>query len=212
MESQNKSAGEHSNTSYHTDNRWEVAVNAPSVWMSRPSKYQTSEYLGRWVDIQVRILSKIHEHLPKNFMYIRFRPKFPPYFRDIIMSCKAKTIYKMFGGNIFIFPDCQDRDVWTRILLSDTFSHDAISFFMLNSQAPNWPDIVNQLYKISENMKNLDALIKYERELSNCSCLCRVEDSDLFVVKVDLPENVITTIIEEEAHLQGLELVIDSNI
>lgn len=194
------------------DNKWLVSFESSFIWLTHPDRYRPKELWDKWARMQARILDKIKNKLPGTHVYIRYNTRFPKQYSDIIQSYQVDTQVKTrWGAKVLLFPDCQDQNIWERVLLGDSFLHGAKSFYLLNDQPANWRDIISELYEIIQKLDDLNSLRNYQSQLSSCRCLCSVEDSDLLIVTIDLSEHEMLSILEDEAHIEGLDLVIEKN-
>ena len=192
------------------ENEWKVTIDLSYFWLTHPTKYWPNEFWDKWAKMQVKILYEIQKIIPSTHTYLRFSTFFPKQYTDIIELCQAETLTtKKRGGKILLFLDCQDQNVWEKILFGDSFTPAAKSIFMLENKPSNWQEAITELFNIVEKLNDGHSINEYKNQLSKCHCLCYVLDSDLVIAKVDLPENVLLSILEDVARNEGLELTIE---
>jgi hypothetical protein len=164
-----------------------------------------------WGKMQARILSRFQEHWPETHPYVRFRP-YPPYVTDVFADILIPGQFERVAGStegddVFLFPDCQDRHTWEVIFAAGTWEEFARTLFLLDRKPSNWQEVIQRLFEIAQLLDGYPAK-EFENELSICRCLCTSADMDLTILKVDLPESTVLSILEDTAREEDLELVV----
>jgi hypothetical protein len=194
----------------HKENVWEISIGPSYIWLAQPYKLFNHSLINEWAKLQVNVLSKIQEKLLGAHTYIQVASSSSQLCSDLIVSCHPETFTTRTGkGKGFLFPDCQDKQVWERLLVTPTLTfHPAKSIFMLDGTPIDWRDIITEIYEIVGNAHNLNSIDKNKWPFSKCRCLCFVEDADLLFEKVDLSDEVLLSIFENEAQKNGFDLVV----
>jgi hypothetical protein len=160
--------------------------------------------------MQVKILSRFQEHWNDTYTYIRFRTVTPLLFHYTNIF-KQGTFEELDteekDDHVYLFPDCQEKHVWEIILSAIGLLAFTRTFFMLDQRPSNWQEVINRLFQSTLALANDNYASEFENDLSNCRCICYSINEDLILEKVDLPENIMLTILEDVAREEGLEIV-----
>jgi hypothetical protein len=192
------------------DRNWTVITRPSYTWINRPNQYNSKEYWRKWAKTQISIISKVQLKLTHTYMYIRYSTYFPKQYVNELKSCHGEILSKKcMRDTVLVFPECQDQSIWEKILLGDSFSHNAQSFYVLENNPSNWREVITKTHRIIYKIHDLNTLNVHNIHFSPCRCIFSVEDSNLLVVKIDLSEKILNSILEEEAENEKLELLIE---
>jgi hypothetical protein len=110
--------------------------------------------------------------------------------------------------HIFIFPDCQDKNVWETILSMMALSGNSRCIFILDNKPQHWGDVIIRLHQIVQLLEKGHQISEFETELTHCHCLCGSSDEDLVILKIDLKENIVLSVLGDIGKEERLELVV----
>lgn len=192
-------------------NKWLVSFEPSAIWLTHPNKYRPNELWDKWAKMQTRILIKILSKLANAHLYMRFSTRFPKHYSNISKSCNLEIISTIFkSSKILLLPNCQDPKIIERILLGDSFKPSAKTFYYFKNQPANWRELIEDIFKNYNKLSNTELLQNSKHYFPSCNCFCSVEDSDLSILNIDLDQKQITSILQEEANLEGLELITEN--
>ncbi|MBI4332748.1 MAG: hypothetical protein HY673_15870 [Chloroflexi bacterium] len=109
---------------------------------------------------------------------------------------------------VFLFPDCQDKELWAAFLGSAGLVPLARCLFIVDRDPADWRAAMSRLFEIAQGIAQGKSATEYEADMSVCHCLCYSLDEDLVIAKVALPERTVLSVLEGAAREEGLELVV----
>jgi hypothetical protein len=161
-----------------------------------------------WGRIQTRLLFLIHQHWPDSHIYIRFNAFPAGYFGDKFQDCTFETITADKRDEIFLFPDCQNTRVMETIFAVLGMVPFTRCLYILDRQPANWQEVTEHLFEATKKMAKKRPVIEYNNELSECRFLCYSVSEDLVIGKIDMSQSDITSILENVAREERIELSI----
>jgi hypothetical protein len=191
------------------ERKWRVSIYASNIWLSRPLRYSNPEKWDTWGKIQAQVLSRFRQRWPESHIYIRLYTCIPEYFTDVLIPGHFEKIAEVRKNHIFILPDCQDQHVLETIFTPAGHDPFARTIFVLDQKPANWKETITRLFEIAVKLSDRQPAANFEGELSTCRLLCYSMDEDLVIAKVDLPENIVISILEDIARENDLDLVIE---
>jgi hypothetical protein len=188
---------------------WKITL-TDNYCIRRPNRYDPRERWYKWADIQVKIFSMLKANFPETHVYIRFTTFLPEHYKDIIEPKYIEKIaVKKNDETVILFPDCEDLNVWKRLLQGAGLVPYARCFFLLKGKPANWKDVVMSLYVEISKTEPGNSLNENKSILSDCPCLCYSVDEDLVIGKIDLPESTVLDILKNLAVEDGLALDVE---
>jgi hypothetical protein len=168
-----------------------------------------------WGRIQAEILARIQQHWPETHTYVRLHTCYT-YVLDDIGQLPERTRFERVPTKdkddyLFLFPDCEDRDVWQVVLGIETPFDYGKMILMFDHRVEDCWTVVSNAYEVVRQQSDPRAqpwtvLVKM---LPECQALCYSVDENLWIGKVDLPEGVVPAILESIAREEDLELVVE---
>lgn len=191
-----------------TDTSWKIIVGHSCFWLTKPEIFACKEFLPRWVDLQTRVLEGIHDYFADSQVLVRFNTRFAESYYDL-QNCYPVKISptKHNKENVFYINGCTDTAVWKRIFLADSFSHESKMFYIFTTPPSDWSDVMDDIYGLINKTKDLHRLDIDRIKAQKCCCVCMNEDSDLLILRVNLPDNILRSIIEGQALVENLKIL-----
>ena len=151
----------------------------------------------RWGKMQTKILSCFSQQWPETHVYLWYRTLVPDWIVDHVEAMYFEHVEGSGKDeHIFIFPDCPNQHLQETILSFCPDYHFSKAVFVLDYKPENWKEAVTGLLTVAKELSRGRSVEDFKAELSHCHCLCYSEDNDLVIAKVDLPENIVKSILE----------------
>jgi hypothetical protein len=191
------------------ERRWKVSMNG-DIWLSMPLGLFRQGQRDKWGKILATAISRFQKHWPDTHIYIRFLAHRSWIGTDILNPTLCERVgTTKEKDQIFLLPDCKDHSVCEDALAGSGYGAFGRSIFVLDHKPANWKETITRLFEIAVKLSGGQPAADFESELSTCRCLCYSMDDDLVIEKVDLPENIVISILEDIARENDLDLVIE---
>jgi hypothetical protein len=185
---------------------WEVTLTPRYIILPHPERYRPIKLWDKWGKMQANLLSSFNQQWEETHIYFWIQTYVPESISNILVPGKFETMTSVNKDEkIFLFPDCQDQNVWTTILSMMALGGLSRCIFVLKNKPRNWGDIVAHLRQIIQKLEAGRSLSEFQSELTMCHCLCGSGDEDLVIYKIDLEEDIVLSVIENIAKQEDLE-------
>ena len=190
-------------------NRWEIRITNNFILLRHTVRYRPIELWDKWGKMQAKVLSSFHQHWNYAHTYFWVQTYIPESLSNVLIDGKYEMMTSINKDEqIFIFPDCQDKNAWETILSMMTLSGNSRCIFILDNKPQHWGDVIIRLHQITQLLEKGHQICEFETELTQCHCLCGSSDEDLVISKIDLKENIVLSVLGDIVKEEGLELVI----
>jgi hypothetical protein len=164
--------------------------------------------------IEAKILEGIYQNLPDSHTYLRIHTYYMP--EGLLSVSKHSSVVeydtKHKGTHLYLFPDCQDKNIWQAFFETSVNWDTAKSIFLLDRNPDNWEEVIDHLYKYVE-YKHLGKKIPnvpYDIStiLEKCLLIGYSVDTDFVIPRVFLNEVQMLSILQNIAAKENLELIV----
>jgi hypothetical protein len=164
-----------------------------------------------WATIQTMTISRILLRFHTAYTYIRYFSYYQYVSEELEYFQNNNDIEivptKDRQAHFYLISECKEQEMFTKLFELGTSEHGGITLFALDYKPANRKELAERFFGIVNELRTKEAC-DFKNELEHCKLFCYSADDDLYIAKVDLPEDDVLLILNEIAHANELSLKI----
>jgi hypothetical protein len=188
--------------------RWHIII-SHVIWITFPNRMFLNNEWKKWSKLQRIILSRLTQNWPEAYTCIRFIDFPQGYFSKLLKNCQYESLSSSNPKeNILLFADCKDDSTLDIIYQATGMNPFTRCIFVLDKKPEKLQDTISHYFNLAQEISRGHKAANFADELKECHFLGYSMDNDLVIGKIDLPENIVTSILQDIATAESLEAVI----